>query len=172
MGFRPRSNVRRKQRVVADSDEEDDIDITKHIAKAKAKTHAAQPSARAPTKLSFGDDDDTDIILKKKKKKSKARGISTLDLDGTEVQAAGSSYSAATLADLKDQTPQMPSKHIAQAGAQSREGGLSFTTAMVLAYNSVVMCAQLLLRCLLIKHAVVRCRASRIQNVRLIQGEI
>lgn len=124
MGFKPRSHVRRKQRTVADSDEEDDIDITKHIGKAKNKSQPAPTASRAPTKLSFRDDDDSEIVLKKKKKKPKARGISTNDLDGTEAQAAGGSYSAAALADLKDQTPQMPSKYASRVPAQARDGNM------------------------------------------------
>lgn len=123
MSFRPRSNVRRKQRVAVESEDDDEIDISKQIAKAKKKT-APAPTARAPTKLSFGDDDDdeTSIVLKKKKKKNKSRGVSALDLDGPEAQAAVSSYSASTLADLKEQTPQMPSKFASGAPGQNTDG--------------------------------------------------
>eukprot|EP00892_Ulva_mutabilis_P011212 jgi/Ulvmu1/8463/UM043_0043.1 len=126
MGFRPRSNVRRKQRLAAESDEDDDIDITKHIRKAKATPVQPPPSTRAPTKLSFGDDDDSEFVFrKKKKKKPKARGVSTIDLDGTDAAAAGSSYSAATLADLKEQTPKMPTK-FADAAPRAKDGPAVF----------------------------------------------
>lgn len=160
MGFRPRSNVRRKQRLAAESDGDDDIDITKHIAKSKAKPVQAPPSARAPTKLSFGDDDESEIVFKKKKKKKpKARGVSTADLDGTEAQAAGSSYSAATLADLKDQTPQMPAK-FTDGAARVKDGAAPLSVARACACVIIPAPQQ---GCF--------CRPSRVQDVWLVPRE-
>lgn len=147
MGFKPRSNFRRKQRIAAESDDDDDIDVVKHISKAKAKPAPAQPPARAPTKLSFRDDEESDIVFKKKKKKRpKARGVSTADLDGNDAPAGGSSYSEATLADLKEQTPQMPPKFAAGATACTREGSPPFNLPKALLecsrqFSAIVSCA-------------------------------